>query len=265
MLALKMSYDEGGRYFGRPQNEDLSNTPLNQAMVALVPITNQFRKVNNLDIVNLVVVHDGDADNTYSMFVENESLDGQKYTTTRRFDPTTYNLYITDGKKQMKVEKMQHDYYTSHDEGMRVAIFDWYKKETGAKIFGFFLAGDRGRLRDGLTVKYIDEKGNSVYTNVKKQLGAENTRYVQFARTDYVKDLVSKLRENKFLQSYNKGYESFFILPGGSELRIDENDGEIVINGAVTAGKLKTAFMKMNKKKAVSRVMVSRFIDGIAS
>ena len=264
MMALKMSYDDGIRYLGRPQNEDLSNTPLNQAMVALAPITNQFRKVNNLDIVNLVVVHDGDADNTYRMFVENDSLEGEKYKITKRFDPTTYNLYLTDGKKQMKIERHAHDYYTNHDDGMRIAIFDWYKKQTGAKIFGFFLAGDRGRLREGLTVKYIDEKGESVYANVKKQMGIDNTRYVQFARTDYVKDLVSKLRENKFLQSYNKGYESFFILPGGSELKIDENEGEIVINGAVTAGKLKTAFMKMNKKRQVNRVMVSRFIDGIA-
>jgi predicted ATP-dependent endonuclease of OLD family len=31
-------------------------------MVALEPITKQFRKVNNLDLVNLVIVHDGDAD-----------------------------------------------------------------------------------------------------------------------------------------------------------------------------------------------------------
>ena len=94
-------------------------------------------------------------------------------------------------------------------------------------------------------------------------MGAPNNRYINFSRTDYVKDLVAELRENKFIQSYNKGYESFFIMPGGSDLSI-END-ELVINGAVTANKLKNAFMKMNKKKQFSRVMVSRFIDGIAS
>ena len=42
-----------------------------------------------------------------------------------------------------------------------------------------------------------------------------------------------------------------------------END-EFVITGVVTANKLKNAFLKMNKKRQVSRVMVSRFIEGIA-
>jgi hypothetical protein len=101
---------------------------------------------------------------------------------------------------------------------------------------------------------------------VKKQfnqLGGTNYRHIQYSKSDYVKELVNQMRENKFIQSYNKGYESFFIMPGGSDLSI-END-ELVINGAVTANKLKNAFMKMNKKKQFSRVMVSRFIDGIAA
>ena len=62
MIALKTSYSIGRR--NHPTTETLGNTPLIQAMVALEPITKQFRKVNNLDLVNLVIVHDGDADTT---------------------------------------------------------------------------------------------------------------------------------------------------------------------------------------------------------
>jgi hypothetical protein len=82
-------------------------------------------------------------------------------------------------------------------------------------------------------------------------------------KSDIVKDIAAKMKSEKFIQSYNKGYESFFIMPGGSDLQIE--DEELVVTGTVTANKLKTAFMKMNKKKAVNRVMVSRFIDGIAA
>ena len=82
-------------------------------------------------------------------------------------------------------------------------------------------------------------------------------------KSDVVKNIVSKLKSEKFVQSYNSGYESFFILPGGTDLQIE--DEELVVSGTVTASKLKTAFMKMNKKKTVNRVMVSRFIDGIAA
>jgi hypothetical protein len=51
-------------------------------------------------------------------------------------------------------------------------------------------------------------------------------------------------------------------MPGGSDLNI--KDEEMEITGAVTSNKLKTAFLKMNKKRQVNRIMVSRFIDGIA-
>lgn len=260
LLALKMSYEQ--RYFGRPLNEELSNTPLNEAMVALEPIVQKFRKVNNLDLVNLVVVHDGDADNSCSYMTENDMTPESTVLRPKRFYTPDVNVIINHGKRQMKVANVPHDYY-SYDDGLRVAIFDWFKKETGSKIFGFFIAGDKYRMRDSVTQRYVNQDGESVYATVKKQLGSPTARYINFSKTDYVKDLVAVLREHKFIQSYNKGYESFFIMPGGSDLSI-END-ELVINGAVTASKLKNAFMKMNKKKQFSRVMVSRFIDGIAS
>ena len=260
LVALKMSYEQ--RYFGRPMNEDLSNTPLNEAMVALEPIVNQFRKVNNLDLVNLVIVHDGDADNSSRYNVENVISPEKTIISSKSFSLTESNVYITHDRKQFKVKESRHDYY-SYDDGLRVGIFDWFTKQTDSKIFGFFIAGDRYRMREGVTQRYGNDKGESVYAIVKKQYGANCPRYINFSKSDFVKDLVTELRDNKFLQSHNEGYESFFIIPGGSDLNI-END-ELVINGAVTAGKLKSAFMKMNKKKQFSRVMVSRFIDGIAS
>ena len=68
MILLKKSYEGSRAYYGygRPDVEELSNTPLTQAIVALAPIMQNFRKVNNLDITNLVIVHDGDADRTES-------------------------------------------------------------------------------------------------------------------------------------------------------------------------------------------------------
>jgi hypothetical protein len=50
---------------------------------------------------------------------------------------------------------------------------------------------------------------------------------------------------------------------GGSDLNIDNE--EIEVEGKVTASKLKNAFMKYNKKRLVNRVLVSRFIQGIAA
>jgi len=272
MIALRDSYsvEARGRWgIGRPNNESLGNTPLIQAMVALEPITQQFRKVNNLDLVNLVIVHDGDADNSNSVMQERdcygwENKPGQKMVRPNSFNPKSENVYIKDrdSKLQIKVESCINDSYYTTEEGLRIGIFDWYKAKTGAKIFGFFIAGGTGReMRAGLTNKYIDKNGKTMKEQV--YAGNVNARYHQIDKTEYVKSMVKKLASEKFLQSYNKGYDTFFILPGGNELQIE--DEELVVSGVVTASKLKTAFMKMNKKKAVNRVMVSRFIDGIAA
>jgi hypothetical protein len=218
MMALKYSYEEGNRYCGRPFNEDLGNTPLNQALVALAPITNEFRKVNNLDLVNLVVVHDGDADNTYRWVTSIERMDGTKGKLPTRCSPESYNIVINDKRKQFKVPRLPHDYYTSHDDGMRYTFFEWFKQNTGAKIFGFFIAEKGARLRESITHKYINENGESVYTVVRKQLGVNVNSYYSFSKSDYVKDICAKLRDDKFIESKNPGYENFFILPGGSDL-----------------------------------------------
>jgi len=55
---------------------------------------------------------------------------------------------------------------------------------------------------------------------------------------------------------------SSLSLPGGDELAV-ENES-LQIEGNFTPAKLRNAFIKMNKKKQVSRVLVNRFIGLIA-
>ena len=64
--------------------------------------------------------------------------------------------------------------------------------------------------------------------------------------------------------SKKPGYESFFIIPGGNNLQVDDGELEIDTSKKVTASKLTNAFIKFNKKRQVNRVLVSKFIDGIA-
>ena len=78
-----------------------------------------------------------------------------------------------------------------------------------------------------------------------------------------VKEIAKRFKTEKFLVSKTPGFNSFFLVAGGDDLKT-END-EIEIEGKVTASKLKNAFMKMNKKKQISRVLVSKFIQGIAA
>ena len=73
------------------------------------------------------------------------------------------------------------------------------------------------------------------------------------------------MRKAKFLTSYKRGYSKFFLISGGKELEID--DGEFQFESEsdkVSAKKLASAFMKFNEKRQVNRILVQKFIEGIA-
>ena len=268
MIALRNSYRRGVRV---PISENMGNTPLIQAMIALEPITKEFRKVNNLDLVNLVIVHDGDADTADYVSEKMNEKEMSRYTeeekekykfTPRRFSVNLQNVYIRDrnnSKLQIKVDSYQNDSHYRIDDSLRVAIFKWFSEVTGAKIFGFFITETNRDMNKSIANKYYDSKGRTV-----KDICNQDFNYVvpYYHRSDFVISLCKKLKQDKFLQSHNIGYDAFFIMPGGSGLNIE--DEELSITGNFTANKLKTAFMKMNKKRQVNRIMVSRFIDGIA-
>jgi hypothetical protein len=227
--------------FYRPPSDSLSNTPLSEAMIACQPLINEFKTVNNLDIVNLCFVHDGDADEIASSV----SKDG---TTSRTYFSTSYqNVFLCDKKNKIQQE------VSDGGDGVRIAIGNWLTKTTGVKIIGFYLATNsamRGALRRRLFNTELDE--------LRKD---ERKNWYQ------LKDAYSKynkiLRKEKFLESKNPGYESFFILPGGADLNIEDDDFEAPEK--VTTASLTKAFGKFNKNRQVNRVLVSRFIGMIAA
>jgi hypothetical protein len=75
--------------------------------------------------------------------------------------------------------------------------------------------------------------------------------------------LAKSLKKEHFLQSYNKGYDAFFFVVGDKDLKVD--NPELEITGKLTSSKLKNSFMKVNKSKQVSRVLVNKFIENIVS
>ena len=225
-----------------------------------MPITEKFRKVNNLDLVNLVIVHDGDADSTNARWVEFETGDGNTRLVPNRFYAANENVFVRENNKQI-----QFDPKIDHYESIRKVFFDYFRAKTGAKIFGFFIAGKGRQLRFALTNRYYDKNGEDVMTVTNRQLnGNPYTMYrYKYEKSPLVDSLVNRIKDEKFVESKNPGYDGFYIIPGGDDLTI--HDEGLVVNGNVTASKLKTAFLKMNKKKQVNRIMVSRFIEGIAA
>jgi hypothetical protein len=257
MVLLMKSY-EGGRYHryvSRPVTEHLSNTPMIQAIVAVSGIMKEFRKRNNLDLSSLVIVHDGDADGVcryQKSKLQHDNLTGLTETVSGRygFDPRWVNAIVTD--KSAKFSKLI-DY---ENEGMTEVMLDWFRKSSESKIFGFFLVSPQTRaLKSALYWRYVFEDGTTL-----QDMRTKKQDVLMYEKQN---ELAKKFRADKYLVSNKPGYNSFYLIAGGNEL--NTNDEEIEVTGKVTAGKLKNAFMKYNKKRAVNRVLVSKFIQGIAA
>lgn len=229
--------------------ESLGNTPLTEAMIALKPFVKQFKKNNNLDIINTVIVHDGDADPINSFHVEQSNI---------AIIPSKQNVYLMDKKEkvQIKVESDKH-YYYSFDDGIKNAVFEWYKKTTGSKIVGFFIVGKGQEAKRNFCIRYVNKNRE----NLSQITGNKDLRSILY-REEIVKILYEDLKKNKFVESFNKSYDSFYMIPGEKDLHIE--DEELEVTGKVTKNKLKTAFTKLNRKKQTNRVLVSKFITQIS-
>ena len=264
LILLKESYVYvRGQYnrIGRPESENLSNTPLVQAVFAVGSILNNFRTTNNLDITSLVIVHDGDADNSSSHYLEvehkNHNGDVQKNIWSYSFDIRSSNVVIRDRKNKFEYalcpdKNKIYSYYTN-EELLRSAL-EWIRVVGKTKVFGFFILASRtSHAKSAIRGRYYFEDGSTI-EEIRK------TNAAMAYETE--KSLIKKFKDEKFLISNTKGYNSFYLIAGGSELQTEEE--ELEINGTVTSHKLKTAFMKMAKKKQVNRVLVSKFIQGMA-
>jgi len=264
MILLKKSYEgRTGRwstnYIGQPESENLSNTPMIQAIVALAGVMKAFRKQNNLDMSSLVIVHDGDADNCSAY----KTMDTRRnYLTNveevvevgRGFNHRSVNVVLTD--RQHKYQRMLVDKPdSSHSDVLTNAVLDWFRTTTESKIFGFFLLGGyRNSVKNAIYNRYVFPDGTDLNQLQRTDFNRKHNEQIR---------LVKQFKSEKFLVSHRPGYNAFYLVSGGSDL-VTETE-EIEVEGKVTANKLKNAFMKFNKKKAINRVLVSKFIQGIAA
>jgi hypothetical protein len=252
LIMVKKSYETRDKIW-RPASESLGNTPLTQALVATAEIMKKFRKDNNLDLTSLVIVHDGDADWCANVWAQVERKNDLGEIVSRKYQESfdTYNRNVVIQDKENKLDFK----YSSYDRsGTNEIILNWFRKVTNSKVFGFFLTANNYQAKSAINRYYRNEENQDLNDIRVKDF---------FAYDSFFKKLTKQFKTEKFVQSFNEGYDSFFIIAGGDDL-VTENE-QLEVEGNITAGKLKTAFMKFNKKKAINRVLVSRFISGIAA
>ena len=219
------------REFGLGGFEVLNGTPLNEAIVSSIAIVKQFKDKYKLDVVNTVFLTDGEANDT------NEIVDKQRAGGTTHIGTThsvlKSNVIIRDVNTMSEGKKPPN-------ADLTVGLLNLLKSVTGVNVIGFFITPQAkhakryilGRIeRSGTHIIDFDEKFRS-------------------------------FRKTKFFMLNNVGYDDYYIIPGGDDLDIKEDEMEV--NASSSRNELKSAFLKMQKSKSVNRVLLSRFIDKIA-
>ena len=203
----------------------LNSTPLYNAIAANRFIADEFRKRNNLQIVNTVILTDGDDSN---------GLDNNAGQT----------IVAGYGRAVLRDRATGAQVALHEDDGYRGRLgkmIQFLKYTTDSNVVGFYLVNSTsGR--------------NQVTSLAGVQYGS-----------DEVDALMSRFRTEKFLQVSKPeyGYDAFFILPSDKmEMELDERHD--YLNKTLTKGRIATAFLKTSQARAVNRVLIRRFVDFIS-
>lgn len=215
-----------------PDSEHLNGTPLNDALMMLPDVFARFKARTKADIVNMVVLSDGESDNKLCGI---EVYGNGKHIRQMR-DPNHCNVVITDSvtKKSVKVQP-------TDSRGTR-ALVKFVGEITGANMIGFHITPETNKsaIRQALFGRNYD------YATIETEVAK---RHSEFRRTGLV-------------VSTDQGYTEHYLIRGGKSMMVD--DGELDVEDNATTREIERAFQKMQGNKQTSRVILSRFVAQIA-
>ena len=208
---------------------DLGSTPLNEALMVAQYIIPAFRKANDLQIVNTVVLTDGDSSGNPS------SIEGS--------DHCTYSgeVFITS-------RKTKKSYNMTRNNGT-VNLVNMLRDETGSRVIGMFIASGSKR---------------SCASQVENQIHRAQEEIVDWNKTQSLSEkAVAEFNKTNTCVIDHHAYDEYYVLKGDTEI-VDGNDLDgLDHNASVT--KIRNTFIKNGKSKQSSRTILSRMAGTIAS
>jgi hypothetical protein len=228
-----------------PSGYSLASTPLNDCIMAAMPMVNAFRKRYAIDKMNTIFLTDGSSDGNDRYVTFNPTVDEKelRYMTKQ---PGGYYISNTHYESNLVLRdtKTKKEYMTSYRE-MTDSLLDALRERTGTKILGFYIAS--GKKID----RYTLEKFFPVYSYDKKQKVFDR------------KKVMAEYRKNKCLVvKHNSAYDEFYLLAGGN---LQVSDGQMATPSEnAKKSEIKRLFTSTLKENKDSRVVLNKFISQVA-
>jgi hypothetical protein len=213
---------------------DLGATPLNAALVVGLEIAKQFRKANRIEVLNTIVLTDGEATDYATYWESNLDGDslrqssnwGRRAPVVLKYGSTVTPMYKTGW---------------AHPNAMLTAtLIDLYKEVTGSRTINYHLIAkwNKRNIDECKELFTVNHSGDH-YTEWDQIMSKRSTGLLE------VKDTV--------------GFDVRYII-NGSELSLDP---ELEVKSG-TKGDLLRGFKKFAGNKAQNRLFVQKFSSQIA-
>jgi hypothetical protein len=208
--------------------DNMTSTPLNECIGVADLIINRFKAKSRVQIVNTIFLTDGESDPISHINGLPSSWKKRKYILQDEITKKSYDI------RSENIHSYYHrDPYS--DKAMTGLLLRVLKDRTGCNLIGF----------------YITSYGFSqAYGRVNGQSGEAYKK----ASTDW--------KNNGFFGATTSGYDEYYIINHKS---FDVSSGKFAISSDMSKKKIASEFIKFSEKKAVSRVLLSRFVKRIAA
>lgn len=215
-----------------PEMERLNGTPLNPALLISIDIHRRFVERTKAEIVNLVVLTDGESDDQLLRRVDSQ---WRNYSYVP--SPQNNNVFLTHTTTRKSVKVDKHD--VKHTKGLVKLIGE----VTGANMICFDIVENTSRRIIGQKMfkyqNWYDDKLKGKIDTITK-----------------------KFRKEKIYVIENIGWTEHYLILGGEELDIDED--EIDVESGAGTREILRAFSRSRNNRLQNRVLLNRFVGLIA-
>lgn len=238
---------QGISYFPIPGRMKLGGTPLNEAVMSAIPITNRFQEVNGLQIVNTVFLTDGEGATLHSVVKSNHSGEVER---------GGYGSQVIVRDRQSRKEFVSGYNQTT-------TFLEIFRLRTNSKIVNFYVCDNRPH---GFKREYSRAAGESnLNSNNNEEYPYQSRRRNQFSDAVNAAWKTAKAEGGVVIENGTKGWDHHYLIPGGASLIMeDEGNLDDDLIGA-KKGQLKRAFAKQASGKLRNRVVLKKFTELIAA
>ena len=224
---LTWSRHPGSRF--SPGKFRMAGTPLQAAITASENLIKDFQRINNLQIVNVIFLSDGDSNYDIGTLASYTPPHQPSRTLwiNRQEHSTSKNTIVVDNKT--KKEYKHSDYCGGQSHRWCSILLGILSDRTKCNVIGFNITTHAPR--------WVAESTGQTTAEIQKSM-----------------------RKNKFFGTTATGYTDYYLL---SAKNMYDLVGELKVDKEMSTRKAKTEFIKHNLAKKTNKILLNRFIEQI--